>query len=36
MTPAIPFTAHLFLLAVPAVIAAVALWTFVRGGRRGR
>jgi hypothetical protein len=32
----IPLSTHAFLVAVPALIAAAALFAFLRGGRRGR
>jgi hypothetical protein len=36
MTPAIPMSTHLFLLAVPLVVGLAAIVVFVRGGRRGQ
>ena len=36
MTHAIPPTTHLFLVVVPALIAAAALVHYLRGLRRGR
>jgi hypothetical protein len=35
VSPAIPLSTHVFLVAVPALIAAAALFVFLRGGRRG-
>lgn len=36
MTLSIPLSTHLFLLAIPALIAGLSIWRFVRGGRRER